>query len=117
MLQIENTMLFCDECGRLRQCGYNSWSHGREALDGIAWHWHLALETTTCEMDSAASETRNTLLLGRRRRQLDARLRLVQPLKCRPDLLDEVGRRGGPAPLAESLGGARPREAARGPPS
>ena len=47
---------------------------------------------------------------------LDARLRLVQPLKCRPDLLDEVGRGGGPAPLAEGLGGARPRQAAGGPP-
>ena len=52
----------------------------------------------------------------RARCPLDARLRLVQPLKCRPNLLDEVGRGGGPAPLAEGLGGARPRQAAGGPP-
>ena len=102
-------MLFCDECGRLRHCGYNSWSHGREALDGIAWH--LALETTTCEMESARG-VRHTVVT----RQSDARLRLVQPLKCRPDLLDQVGRRRGPAPLAEGLGGARAGQAARGPP-
>ena len=46
---------------------------------------------------------------------LYASFRLVQPLKCWPDLLDEVGRRGRPPLLAEGLGRARAGQPAGGP--